>query len=365
MKDKIVNLLKLSSGLKARDIAKKISQDRKKVNTFLYQHKDIFKQDEEFLWSLANPYEIKIFLQENAWVDADSFEASLQQVTSPIDASTDHVVFVVPKRCSVLLEPACRMLALCNQLSGVGKSVTIDFSACRSALTYFDRIGFFDSLDRRCIVLPKKPDSSRASKYKGNSQNLVEFGLINPIIGEEDLNADDKILINQLTDSFVQLVDKDYEDVASVIFSELIGNIKRHSQTQLKGIAGLQKYSGRKSHIQTIVSDSGVGIATTLKTGLEEHYPDLFKMRGKDDYDLLLVEKALTKGQISRFGKGNGLGFGITTQKAMRFSASLSVRQETFSVKFFYSNNKLMRTEHRKGLARIRGTHLCFDFDID
>jgi hypothetical protein len=364
MKDAIFSLLKKSPGMKGREIAKKISEDRKAVNAFLHENTDIFSQDASYQWSLVAPPEIRIEL-DGKWVDADCFEDSLAKASSPLDADETHVIIVLPDGCSVLLEPACRMLALCNQLIDAGKDVTIDFTACKKALTYFDRIGFFDSLNKNCIVLPKWPRSSRAMLFKGNSQNVVEFGLIDPAHGEEDLNAEDKVLVNQLTGTFVKLVDDNYEDVASVIFSELIGNIKRHSQTGLRGIAGLQKYSGKNNHIQTIISDSGIGIATTLKTGLETHYPNLFKKREQDDYDIFLVEEALTKGQISRFGKGNGLGFGITTKKAMKFHASLSVRQETFSIKFYYENEQLVKTEKRKGLSKIYGTHLCFDFRID
>ena len=365
MRKRIEKVLNASPGLKGKEIAKNIGEDKKVVNAFLHEHKDIFNQDSNYCWCLNKADEIKIELDSNSWVDADSFENSLQSSISPLDAEESHVVFIVPEKCSVLLEPACLMLALCNQLCDIGKAVTIDFTACRSALTFFDRIGFFDSLNSNCIVLPNKPKSSRAVKYKGGNKNLVEFGLIDPVNSDQDLNAADKILINQLTESFVRLVDTDYEDVASVIFSELIGNIKRHSQTKLWGIAGLQKYAGRNNHIQTIVSDSGVGIATTLKTGIQSHYPDLFMRSESEDYDLFLVKEALTKGQISRSGKGHGLGFGITTQKAMKFNASLSVRQESFSLKFFYNNNQLVNIVHRQNLTKIHGTHLCFDFDID
>lgn len=365
MKAEIVSVLQTSPRLKAKEIAKKICRDRKHVNAFLHQHTDFFVQNDDFEWSVLDSSEIEIKLLGEPWVDAESFENSLLKVPSPLDASEKHVVFLLSKDCRVLLEPACLMLALCNQLLASGREVTIDFSDCGAALSYFDRIGFFDSLGQQCVVLPQRPAESKAKRYKGNSRNVVEFGLIGPSQGREDLSSQDKALIGQLIDRFVDLVDNSYDHVATVIFSELIGNIKRHSQTQLQGIAGLQKYSGRTSHIQAMISDSGVGIATTLKTGLQEHYPDLYKMQQEDDFDLYLVEKALTDGEVSRFGKGHGLGFGITTTKAMKFDASLSVRQEFFSIKFIYRDQKLVDTVYRKELSRILGTHLCFDFNID
>ena len=366
MISELKKLLKDEPGLKGKAIARKLNAEKKNVNSYLYANPEEFVCDDDFRWWLKSSDELRIEFESHSWVDAESFEHSLLQVESPLDSEIKNVVFVITKDCKVLLEPACRMFALCNQLAESGKNVTVDFTACGKARSFFDRLGFFDSLNPKCVTLPARPKNSRAKRFKGQSENLVEFGLIDVAQStEEDLNASDKTLVNQLITSFIQLVDKNYEGVATAIFSELIGNIKRHSQTHLKGVASLQKYSGRKNHIQTIVSDSGLGIAATLKTSLATHYPNLFARSGEDDYDMILVEEVLTSGQISRYGKGHGCGFGITTQKAMSFNATLSVRQDTFSMKFFYKNNELINIVRQKNLARIHGTHLCFDFDID
>jgi len=88
-----------------------------------------------------------------------------------------------------------------------------------------------------------------------------------------------------------------------------IGNVSEHSETPLQGFTALQKYGGRRKHIQTVVSDSGLGIAVTLKPSLMAHYPSLYKLHNSDDFDLQLVTAVSTEGEISRFGSGRGLGF--------------------------------------------------------
>ncbi len=53
MKDLITAILVKQPKLTAREIAKIIGIEKKEVNAFLYQNKDIFSQDEAFCWSLA------------------------------------------------------------------------------------------------------------------------------------------------------------------------------------------------------------------------------------------------------------------------------------------------------------------------
>ncbi|ODL96606.1 hypothetical protein AXH23_02880 [Acinetobacter pittii] len=53
MKDLIAAILVKQPKLTAREIAKIIGIEKKEMNAFLYQNKDIFSQDEAFCWSLA------------------------------------------------------------------------------------------------------------------------------------------------------------------------------------------------------------------------------------------------------------------------------------------------------------------------
>ena len=358
MKDRIERVLKESPGIKGKEIAKKIGEERKAVNSFLHKNTDRFSQNDNFCWFLATPAELKVKFEQDQWMDCDSFENSLSSAGSPLDLECACVLFVVPQKCKILLDAAARFLALCNQLAHAGKTVTIDFSDCESTLGYFDRIGFIDHLDERVVLFPEKPSVSRATIYKGNSQTVVEFGGVDP-------DREDKELINQLTNHFVQQSDRIYEAAASTVFGELIGNISEHSKSPLHGFAAFQKYGGKRNHIQTVVSDSGLGIAATLKPSLEAHYPELHKMHNGDDFDIKLVTAVLTKGEISRFGSGRGLGFKSSREQAIKFDARLSVRQSNFSISIDYISGQLHDIEQYIGMPTIQGTHLCFDFFID
>ena len=358
MKNKIEQILKSSPGLKGKEIAKKIGVERKTVNSFLHKNIDYFKQNDNFCWFLTTPAELRVQFDQDQWMDCNAFEKSLVSAGSPLDLECSSVVFVVPEKCNILLDAAARFLALCNQLALAGKKVTIDFNDCKSTLGYFDRIGFIDHLNERVELLPQRPPVSRAAIYKGNSQTVVEFGGVDP-------NKEDKELINQLTNCFVQQSDSKYEAAASTVFGELIGNISEHSKSPLQGFAALQKYGGRRNHIQTVVSDSGLGIAATLKPSLETHYPTLHKMHNGDDFDLKIVTAVLTKGEISRFGSGRGLGFKSSREQTIKFDARLSVRQSSFAISIEYINGQLHDIEQQIDLPTIHGTHLCFDFFVD
>ena len=359
MKCKIEQLLREKPGLKGKGVAKRIGKDRKAVNFFLHAHKGDFVQDNNYCWFVAKSDEFRIEFEANQWMDCGSFEASIKKSGSPLDEECSSAVFVVPEKCNIMLDAAARFLALCNQLVHAGKKVTIDFNNCMSTLGYFDRIGFLEHLHGSVKVLPERPSLSRASIYKGNSRSVVEFGTVSP-----EKKAD-KELVNQLTDRFVQQSDSGYEAAAFTVFSELIGNVSEHSETPLHGFAALQKYGGRRKHIQTVISDSGLGIAATLKPSLVDNYPDLHRLHNNHDFDMQLVTAVLTKGEISRFGSGRGLGFKSSREQAIKFDARLSVRQENFSLDLEYKNGEMISIDRQESLSTICGTHLCFDFFVD
>lgn len=358
MKYKIAQLLRTAPSLKGKEIARRIGESRSAVNSILHAHSNEFAQDDGFCWSLIHPTKLKIEFEENHWMDCASFESSLMEAGSPLDTESDVVIFVIPEKCNILLDAAARFLALCNQLAHAGRTVTIDFNDCNSTFSYFDRIGFIDHLDERVELFPQRPSRSKAHTYRGNSSTVVEFGGVDP--GKED-----KELINQLTNRFVQQSDSKYEAAASTVFGELIGNISEHSESQLEGFAALQKYGGKRSHIQTVISDGGKGIAATLRPSLEAHYPELHKIHSGGDIDIELVTAVLKKGEISRFGSGRGLGFKSSCKQAAKFDARFSVRQSNFSVSMAYVNGKLHDIQRRVELPTIHGTHICFDFFID
>jgi len=358
MKEAIQKLLKDTPALKGRQIAKKLGYERKQINSFLHSNSECFVQDENFCWSLVQPKEIRVEFTPVKWMNCFSFESSLLECGTLLSADALEIIFILPEKCSILLDAAGRFLALCNQLVNAGKHVSIDFNDCQSTLYYFNRIGFMDHLHSNVTVLPARPYTSGAKKYKGSNDSLVEFGSLDP-------READKELVNQLTNSFVKLSDVKFETAAFTVFSELIGNVSEHSQTPISGFAALQKYGGRHPHIQTVVSDSGLGIAETLKPSLQEHYPDIYKRYKAEQSDIDLVIDVLTKGEISRFGTGRGLGFKSSREQATKFDARLSVRQENFSLDINYVDGKLHDIKRQIDLQTIHGTHLCFDFYID
>jgi len=361
MQKAIEKLLEKTPGLKAKEIAKQLGTDRKSINAFLYRHKNIFIQDDTFCWFLAIP-PVQVLELDANWVTADSFENSLTQTGCLLSSKSLSILVKIPKDCKIMLIASARLLAILNQLVFNGKDVSVDFIDCASIKHFLSRSGFFDHLDDRVTVIPNRP-ASAAKIYKGNNNAIVEFGAIDP-------NQENTELIRLLWQAFVEHSDSRYDVAAFTVFSELIGNVMEHSDSEIKGFAALQKYGDNKKyrkHIQTVVSDSGRGIATTLRPSLKEHYPDLYRLYKEENVesDAGLVITALSKGEISRFGSGRGLGFKSSRTQAMKFDAKLFVRQERFSLNFNYKNGVLVDVERKLGIPKILGSHLCFDFFVD
>lgn len=360
MLDKIEKILRETPGIKAKDIAKNIHAEKKEVNSFLYEHLDIFQIDEQYCWSLKLS-ELHIQLPSNTWIDCKSFEIALASVGSPLDSEKTSVIFVVPKACKLMLETIARLMALSNQLDYRGKQVTLDFNLNSSALTYLNRAGFFDQLRANITVLPERPKTSAAEVYKGNNENLVEFGAIDPI-------SPDETLPKQLKQSFVSKSDPKYSNAAFTVISELFGNVRDHSESPIPGFVALQFYKRKTPHIQTVISDSGKGIVGTLRPILAEKYPDIAEEIKKSPipYEKLLLKTVFTKGRISRSNdEGRGLGLKRSAEEASQFNATILVRQEHCEAKFIYRNGKLADFQFLSDLPRLLGTHICFDFPLD
>lgn len=362
-KNDIIAILREASRLKAKEIAKKLQVDRTDINSILYKYTELFGCDGEYRWYLKKVKEVRVLFPDSTWVDSDAFEASLADAGCVLTSSCESVVFVVPTDCKILLEAAARLLAVCNQLADI-KNVTIDFSSCRSTRTYFDRIGFMQQLDARVEILPERPAISAATTYKGNSDAVVEFGAI-------DIDDPDTSIPEMLKDQFVVHAGEKYSVAAFTIFSELFGNVCEHSNTPIPGFAALQKYSYPRPHIQTVVSDSGDGIVGTLRPVLAKHYPNLAAKFPFSDpmSEVLLLKEVLEKGRITQTGcpveSGRGLGLKRSQELAVRYSADISVRQETFELKLSYRSGKLWRCSHKISMPHIKGTHVCFDFIVD
>ncbi|WP_316347324.1 hypothetical protein [Desulfuromonas acetoxidans] len=361
MKEKIEDILLNEPGLKGREIAKKLGAERKTVNSFLSKNKDYFYQDDEYQWYLKTTTTDVEFL--SGWIDADQFEQFLL-ISPDLFSVKGPVRFILPQGCNLLLESISRFLALLNQLDDEGIDVTVDLAECSSTRSFLGRAGFFDLLSDEVKILPERPKSSAAKIYKGNSDSLVEIGTICP-------NSKNKGLIVALRSNFVVNSDESFETVALTVFSEFINNVSDHSNSQLDGFAALQVYSPqrRRKHIQTVISDSGVGVVSTLRTTLKQHYPDLYNRFPDNDVDadIGLALEVFSKGNITRYGResGRGLGFKSTREQASKFDADLSIRMDTFNIKLVYRGGKMEEPLISKGLTKIKGTHICFDFYVD
>jgi len=112
-----------------------------------------------------------------------------------------------------------------------------------------------------------------------------------------------------------------------------------------------------------------MGVVSTLRSTLQEHYPRLYDRFPDDgvESDIGLVLEVFSKGNITRHGKasGRGLGFKSTREQASKFDADLSIRLDTFNIKLRYRGGELADPVIQKDLTKMDGTHICFDFFVD
>ena len=358
----IEEILKPNIGVMAKDIARKLDVDKSELNSFLYHRSDLYFQDKKlFTWFLIKSQKFIISFPQVLWLDSGLFEETLKNTGSPLDSNVDHIVFIVAKKCSILLDAASRLLSLCNQLIWAGKYVTIDFNACKPTLHYFNRIGFCDLLNAGVDILPSRPIHSGAKTYKGNNENLKEFGEINPM-------QPDAAVPEDLQNAFIFHAGEQYQTLALTVISEPFNNVHDHSNSPIPGFAALQLYNGAKKHIQIVISDSGVGIVGTLRPILESKYPLLFEKFSPQSplKDILLIKEVFEKGGISQVDiEGRGLGLKRTHDLAVKYTANLTIRQEFFELKLFYKEGELQKFSYTENMPRILGTHVCFDFFLD
>ena len=346
-------------GWKAKTIASRLGFERGDLNRLLHASTDTFQQGEEHRWYLVTPKELRIDLGGKVWLTARDIERRLSSVGSPLDSDCDLVVFRVQENTHLMLEALARLLALCNQLSHAGKTVTLDFSEEQSTWTYLDRLGFFDHLHAPIRVLPKRPGRGRSREFRGNNDGLIEFREINP-------NQEDGDIPKLLEQSFVRCAGDSYAVGVMTILSELYTNVLEHSAATTPGFAGLQFYkTGR--HIQAVISDSGQGIVGTLTPVLEMRYSKLAKKiaSSKEHGGVVLLTEVFSNGRISQFdAEGRGLGLKRSGDFGNKFRARISVRQRDFELRIHRSHDQVTFS-HYTDLVRIEGTHICFDFLLD
>ncbi len=356
----IEKFLRSNPGAMGKEIARHLRSQKTVLNPILYGHPERFYRDDTNRWYLVNPGTMKISLREDVWVGSALFEEMLLVTGSPLDQNCDTVEFVVPTGCKIMIDAAARLLALCNQLVHQGVEVSIDFSACKTTLSYFNRLGFFDHLAGSVGVLPKRPRSSGAEIHRGKNDGVVELASI-------DHKQPDKNIPERLKNSLVSCAGESYSQSAFTFISELFGNVQDHSKSEIPGFAALQHYpKGRK--IQTVISDSGIGIVGSLLPVLQNLHPEIYDELdfAKPEAGPALVLQLFKQGRISSSGEdGRGLGLKRSADMAATFNATVTVRQKNFELIMVYERGELRSSTPRLGMPSILGTHICFEFLID
>lgn len=357
MLKKVTDILAQNQPLKAREIAKHLGEDRSAVSAFLHRHTDVFGQDGSFQWSLIKPSELLIEFPETSWLTTEQFETALCSSGSPLEDGRCNVVFKFAPKTSLLLDAMARLLALCNQLVASGKSLTLDFSNCKSTAGYLNRIGFFDHLAKTTTVLPTWPRTSLASAHQGENAGVVELATISMDMRDDEIPR-------RLQRSFEQCAGPTYPVRVLTILGELFDNIHEHSESSIPGFAALQVYrKGSHPHICTVFSDSGIGIVGSLKPTLNSEMRCLLAETNKS-LGVALIEYIFSHGQLSRLHEdGRGLGLKRAGDFANALNASITVRQDTFEVTIRYRAGKL-EFQHRLDLKKMHGTHIGFNFDL-
>ncbi|MDR6395897.1 hypothetical protein [Herbaspirillum seropedicae] len=365
---KIIEELKKNPGIKAKTVAKALAAQTSDVNSILHHHPEHFVQDENFCWTVKH-LPLVITFPEDAWLDGDRFEAALLEATCPASHSNKSVTFVLPSGCKILLIAAARLMALCNQLVTVHrKKVTLQFTEKKNTMQYLNRMGFFSQLHPDVVVTPERPEDVK-TLYHGQNANVVEFANIDPKATKEEILRD--TTPDRLSNAFATHIEPRFLGPLFTLIAELINNVRDHSRSELHGFVASQAYGLKgpsRRHIQTVISDSGKGIPATLNPILDERYPEIAakiaSLGNKRDAGLV-TEIFRKNGRISSISEERGIGFQVTGEFAKKFNALVEIRQESFELTLRYTDGILKSRRVRLGLARLLGTHICVDFDLD
>jgi len=354
MKDEITTILREKAPLKARDIARELDTDRRTINQILHSNDSIFLKDANDKWSLRDPDELVVEFSFQGWLRPDQFEQALNACGSPLDSACVRIRFVFPEGLNILLEAAARLLALCNQLTYEGKSVSLVLPDIKVS-AYLNRAGFFDLLAIAVAVFPSRPKSSTAQSRQGQNGSLVEIAKI-------DLANIDTDIPHRLREA-VGAHAIEQRQMGSIL-SELFHNICEHSSSPIPGFAALQLYKrGADPYVSTVFSDNGTGIVGTLWPTLPQKTRALLESSGKHA-GVALIEKIFSEGHLSRLqDAARGLGLKSTSDYAEKFNGSIVVRQETFEVTLTYRGGE-KKYSHQLGLQPLRGTHICVKFRL-
>lgn len=295
----------------------------------------------------------------DSWIDANGFERTLAQLSINSFTVQDKVTFRFCSSCKIMMDAAARLLSLANQLISTGITTQMIFDGERSdVLNYLNRANFFKLLSEDVIVSPPSTSLRNIQSFHGTNDGLVELDTVGP--AESDTKPE---LISRLQKA-VGAQFKDYqgvhtlEDAVFTIFSELVNNVHVHSQTELAGCAALQTYRlGKK--VQIVVSDSGIGLLETLKPKIYEQ-----DLNNVSDSELI---RLLFRNQLEWENEGKGQGLQNCIKKALKYPGKVDIRLATCGVTLQSKQGRYemdLNTSYQLNLFHIKGTHICFTFDI-
>ncbi|MGC7405381.1 hypothetical protein ACPWR0_07495 [Pandoraea pneumonica] len=356
MLEKIHAFLAAKPKTKAKTIASALGINRAELNRLLHEHKDRFEQDEAFRWSNRRAAR-HIEFGGRSWLTSANFDRAFSGV-SPLLSSDDAIVLVLKDDVKPMLAFIARLLALCNQLVAAGKHVTLNFEGSKKALSYLNRVGFFNVLDPAIEVLPQRPSGELSKTYQGNNDGVIELKLIDPA-------APDETIPMLLRKSLVSCAGKSYSTLAFTVLAELFSNVVDHADASSHGFAGLQFYpKGRK--IQAVISDNGLGIVGTLAPVVPDKYPKVaIKMAKAEHAGVALLTEVFTRGGLSQVNEtGRGLGLKRSGDIAEKFKAIIYVRQSDFELRVYHEHDGV-NFDSVLDLPYLAGTHICFEFKLD
>ena len=92
------------------------------------------------------------------WLGWENPERALTVCGDVFSPQCEAVEFLVANDCKVMVDAGIRLLSYANQLAASGREMVLKFSGVRSnAFTYLNRLGFFDFLDPRIVVVKDIP----------------------------------------------------------------------------------------------------------------------------------------------------------------------------------------------------------------
>ncbi len=363
MNEEIKRIVIENPGIKAKTLASKIQLTKLEINQKLHDDDSYIQDKDTYGWSWAGSPQSVVIKLPSKWITSDVFEKTLIS-SGYIGIDDSDITIVFSEKSKLMMDAIARLISLVNQVAQKKQKVILDLSLASESKSYLNRAGFFEVLHSDVCILPKKPKNSKAEKYKGNAQSLVEFRMLHP-------HARDDGTPQLLFDSLSQALGEEYRAVYSFI-AEIYNNVYDHvfdlKNNSLHGFAACQTYKRKNNeiHTQIVISDCGDGICNTLRPALKTN-PALEKYRYLEDIEL--VVEAFTAGKITRLDPeaepDHGMGLYVGANKAKVMDATILIRQESFSLKLAWTGDELVTKSLKKALKPIPGTNICFDFCVE